>query len=121
MERVKKETTTATKGVLYRKIGGGSLRIDGKIIKPNQTFRIDPDKIPSAFKKSLICLEPEKESEITEIPMKKIIDETIYEKFPKTAKGWFGVRRVEDGKEISTKSMKEEAADALIEKLNSEE
>ena len=44
----------------WRKIGGGSLRyINGKIIKPNETFTAELKDIPPMFLKSLICLDVE--------------------------------------------------------------
>lgn len=106
-----------SKLVRYRKIGGGSLRIDGRIIKPNQTFSIDPDRIPKAFLSTLVCLEPDRLSEVLEIPVKKV-DTTFYEIREKTAKGWFGVYRRSDGKELTTKTLKEADAIAMVETLN---
>lgn len=44
----------------WRKIGGGSLRyINGKIIKPNETFTAALKDIPLSFLKSLVCLDKE--------------------------------------------------------------
>lgn len=35
--------------VLFRKLGGGSFRFGGKIIKPGQTFAARPEVLPKAF------------------------------------------------------------------------
>lgn len=58
MERTKKaQATTETDGkVWYKKIGGGSLRINGKIIKPGEKFRATPESIPKGFRDLLIPL-----------------------------------------------------------------
>ena len=40
--------------VRFRKDGGGSLRIKGRIIKPGQVVEINPADIPSAFRDTLI-------------------------------------------------------------------
>lgn len=116
MER-KKEIS---KGLRWKKLGGGSLRyINGKIIKPNETFVAELKDIPPMFLKSLECLDKDKLEEVM-VSDQKLIEagEVLYEKRPKTAKGWFGIYRVSDGKEMSESTLREEQADALVLKLN---
>jgi hypothetical protein len=43
--------------VKFKKIGGGSLLLRGRIIKPNEVFEADPEIIPKAFMNTLIPLE----------------------------------------------------------------
>ncbi len=43
--------------IWWRKTGGGSLRFNGKIIKPNEKFRARPDQIPKGFRDVIIPLE----------------------------------------------------------------
>lgn len=56
MERTKKagETSLTERKPSWRKIGGGSLRIGNKIIKPGQTFEAWPDEIKPAFRNLVI-------------------------------------------------------------------
>ena len=41
----------------WRKIGGGSLRLFGRIIKPNERFFAFTDEIPPSFRSSVVCLD----------------------------------------------------------------
>jgi hypothetical protein len=43
--------------VKYKKIGGGSLRLGGKIIKPGETFKAYPEDIPVSFRDLVIPVE----------------------------------------------------------------
>ena len=52
-EEIKKEVVEEVKVELppwWQKVGGGSFRMGGKIIKPNQKFRAWPNEIPKAFR-----------------------------------------------------------------------
>lgn len=53
MERTKQPAKD--KRIRWKKIGGGSLVIGKRIIKPNQEFRARPDEIPKGF---LDCIKP---------------------------------------------------------------
>lgn len=59
MERVSKSEPKANvaKKVKYRKVGGGSLRLNNRIIPPGGTFEAYPEEIPAAFKDLVIPLE----------------------------------------------------------------
>lgn len=53
------ESENAKKLIRWRKTGGGSLRLAGRIIKPGQSFTAYLDEIPKAFIQSLECLDKE--------------------------------------------------------------
>lgn len=63
--------------IRFRKIGGGSLRLFGRIIKPGEVFTASPSQIPPAFRDLIIPLDeirpvnpvPEK---IVEVPQYKL-------------------------------------------------
>ena len=57
MERSKQPAQTNDGKIWWKKIGGGSLRIHRKIIKPNQRFRARPDEISERFRDVIIPLE----------------------------------------------------------------
>ena len=54
MKRTRELTTNELK---YRKLGGGSLRLLGRIIKPGEIFYADPDDLPASFADVLECLD----------------------------------------------------------------
>jgi hypothetical protein len=58
MERTKKveENQAGEQLVRFRKIGGGSLRFMGKMIKPGQEFKAYPYQIPVAFRDVIIAV-----------------------------------------------------------------
>lgn len=56
MERTK--TTKQPEGLQWRKLGGGSLRLNGQIIKPNQVFWAALEDVPTSFLDCLECLSP---------------------------------------------------------------
>lgn len=55
----------------WKKVGGGVLRIDGQIIKPNQEFWATMESIPKSFMDCLICLEGTKKIEEVKAADKK--------------------------------------------------
>lgn len=46
------------KKIRYQKLGGGSLRMLNRIIKPNQIFSAYPEEIPEAFNRWIKPLDP---------------------------------------------------------------
>ena len=55
MERTKTvQETSKEKKPLWKKIGGGSLRLGGRIIKPGQVFEANPEEISKGFRKLVI-------------------------------------------------------------------
>ncbi len=99
--------------IMWKKVGGGSLRLNGKIIKPGQQFRAHPNAIPAAFKDLIIPLEsiPKKD----EPPM--IVTKTVYEIKPRgKSKSLFDVVD-KNGKVLNEKALTKEVAQKLVEDL----
>jgi len=80
------------KKLWYRKLGGGSLRFQGRIIKPNERFQSYPEDIPEAFKDLLQCIDSPIVQKAAELP-KKVYDvkEVIFELLEKESGKWFVV------------------------------
>lgn len=59
MERTKKQTEVVdSPKKRFKKIGGGFFRLStGRIIKPNEIFSVEPEKIPVAFRDTVVCLD----------------------------------------------------------------
>ena len=69
----------------WRKNGGGSLRLFGKIIKPGQIFYAKEKDISDAFRDIIECLEPEKLLEKIEKEI-VVIEEEVEKVFYKLKK-----------------------------------
>lgn len=69
MERKKKQLEPKKGQVLYQKIGGGSLRIGGLIIKPGEKFLMDEGRLPEAF---MDCVEELDAAGTASKPKKKV-------------------------------------------------
>jgi hypothetical protein len=121
MERVKSEVTEGKPK--WKKVGGGSLRIGKKIIKPNEVFEAFPDEISPAFRNMVI---PFSGDANFKTPARKIEEPTVkkeditklsytIEPHGKSAL-WFDVVDAQ-GKVMNTKSLKKEFAEKLVEDL----
>jgi len=116
MERTKKPEVRADGKIRYKKIGGGSLRINRQIIKPGQIFLAYPDDIKEGWKDVVIPLD--------DLP---ITDQTPGELMPgKEAEFFLSPRgksnlwyNVVDskGKILNDKALKKAVAEQLIEDL----
>ena len=123
-----------SKTIKYRKIGGGSLRWNGRIIKPNEIFRARPEEVPLAFRKYVVALEdvpdapdiipvkaftahrkPSTQKEVT--AAKKVI-KYVVEKRAAGKSGWWDVLNTVSGKNINDKGLRESAAKQLAQELN---
>ena len=113
MERTRKAT-----GVLHwKKIGGGTLRLPGRIIKPNQKFHARRSEIPDAFIKSLICLDEEElQQEAAAEEKKMAAPEGLYEMKPRGV-GWWDVVKKGDTKPINEKGLRKPDAEELLSSL----
>jgi hypothetical protein len=126
MERTKKkEVSTDTENTpkvapQFRKKGGGSLRLAGKIIKPGQIFRMWPNEIPKSFRDLVEPLDPNTNWEETEAKAKKL---------PKGVKTKYSVQSREgsktefdvvnsDHKVLNDKPLSKEVAEQFIEDLD---
>jgi len=132
MERTKNVNTEVTdpdEGKLrFRKIGGGSLRLKNRIIKPGQMFKAFPEEIPSAFRDVIISVdknvvwEKVQEQSQGKIPEKALpplveIAKPVYTVQPH-GKSLFLFDVVDGkGKVLNEKSLKKEVADQLVEDL----
>lgn len=122
--------------VKYKKIGGGSLRINGQIIKPNQTFYAYPHQL-SAWENVVDCLEPDKLPEnehyedVTRFKLEPKENQREYKDDEKIAdkdeameksddefdikdrgRGWYDVVNVQSGKAINENALRiQEAKD----------
>jgi len=115
MEPIKKAKARTDGRILYRKIGGGSLRIHRKIIKPNEKFYAFPADVAN-FKNVVQPLEDIPKADAVE---EKEIEGTIpkYRAVPRgKSKLWFDV--VGPGEKVlNDKALKKDAAEKLIEDL----
>jgi len=59
-----------------KKVGGGSLRMPNRIIKPNETFWARRDEIPDVFMSSLILLDDSPQSRVRR---RRLKEESTYE------------------------------------------
>ncbi len=94
----------------YKKIGGGSLRFDGKIIKPNQTFFALKDKIPLGFKDVVI---PVAELKFKKSTVKKVSKYKLVNIKGKV--GWFDIY---DGKKkLNEKALNRKEGEKMLKSL----
>jgi hypothetical protein len=116
MERVKKVSVEETEEPILRwtKIGGGSLWINGHIIKPGQTFNAKQSEIPTAFADQVVCADtiPPKPAN-PPVPGKK----ATYTLAPKGNSTTLYNVVNEAGKVLNEKGLTKEKAEALIQDL----
>lgn len=116
MERTKKVGGQEEQKPSWRKIGGGSLRIGNRIIKPGQTFTAWPDEIKPAFRSLVIpvsgdaSFDDAKAKEVSPTAGVK----PVY-KIQPHGKSLFLFDIVDaNGKVLNEKSLKKEVAEKLI-------
>lgn len=129
MERTKKQNDQVqeTGEIHWKKIGGGSFRHKGKIIKPGQTFLAKPEEIPATFRNVIIPLDnvptpskpyapsvkkPEKPAYTKVEVAKEDLDSTF-----DPEQKWWNVKNA-SGKVINQLPLSDEKATALINDLN---
>ena len=114
MERTKSVGSTPQKP-LWKKIGGGSLRIGNRIIKPNQTFDAYPEEISPGFRNLVIPVSADA-SFAKEAPREPKPEEVVKEKYAVQPRGesklWFDVVDG-SGKVLNEKALKKDMADQL--------
>lgn len=100
----------------WKKIGGGSLRLRNRIIKPGEVFQAALTDIPKAFMDCLICMDPDdlaKEEEIV-----YAADKNIPDQFSLIEVGnelWDVINK--EGKAINEEPLLKEDAEALLNTL----
>ena len=127
MERTKEKTKAPTgdNEITWRKIGRGSLRFKGRIIKPGENFKARPSELSDSIRRFLMPLgevvekaskaqEPDKKAELTEfikVPRGKsklwydvVNTKVVTEEFPK-------------GKPMNEKALTKDKAEAFIASL----
>lgn len=57
MERTKNPIKMEEEKIRWKKLGGGSLHLKNRLIKPNEVFKAYPSEIPAAFRDQVIPLE----------------------------------------------------------------
>jgi hypothetical protein len=121
MERTKAAGTVLEKP-WWQKVGGGSLRMGNKIIKPGQKFQADPEEISESFRNFVIPVSANATFKTTSHLQEKKEVKVAAPVYEKQLHGkslfLFDVVNTTTGKVQNTKSMKEEAADKLIEDLS---
>jgi hypothetical protein len=117
MERTKNVTTGKPR---WQKVGGGSLRIGNRIIKPGQIFEALPEEIVPSFRKFVIPLSGDANFKKVE-EKETIVIKGIKSKFTMQPHGkslfLFDVVDA-NGKVINEKSLKKDVAEKLIEDLS---
>ncbi len=114
MERTKVIESKSPKPT-WKKIGGGSLRIGNRIIKPNQTFEAYPEEISPSFRNLIIPVSADA-SFAKSTPREPTPEEVVKEKYTVKPRGeskvWFDVID-SNGKVLNEKALKKETADQL--------
>ncbi|MHC4123660.1 MAG: hypothetical protein ACYSSI_08825 [Planctomycetota bacterium] len=112
-------TTTdvpAGEKIWWKKLGGGSLRLgNGKIIKPNETFRATVEELPKlAVKSKRVVPVSGKLPEKKEDPVKSATGYALKEK----GVGWFDIINMQTEKPFNEKSLRKTEAAKLLAELS---
>ncbi len=96
----------------WRKIGGGSLRLPNRIIKPGQVFKAFEEDIPKAFRNVVERISTVEKPEV-KLPIKKL----TYKSVP--VEGEEGLFNIVDsrGKQVNEEPLTEEVATEMIKTL----
>lgn len=119
MERTKIVETEDQLKPRWKKLGGGSLRIGNRIIKPGQIFRANPEEIAKGFRNMVMPLDKEgvewKEKENPQQNPSPIEGKKPEFKLQPHGKSLYLFDIIDDkGKVINEKSLKKEVAEQLI-------
>lgn len=108
------------KKIRFRKLGGGSLRMPGRIIKPNQVFSAYPDEIPPGFRDVVKPVDKSEvfkpESEKEEIAQMESVEPNYYKQHK--GAGVYDIYREGDDKLMSSGVKGKQATDRILEQLN---
>jgi len=112
----------------FKKIGGGSLRLNGKIIKPNEVFTAKKEEIPASLRNVIVPLGTtwsnidsdgfQGVNEVKKFPEeeKKEIEQAVpkYLVVPRgNSNSWFDVVNAQTGKPINEKALRKDVAEQL--------
>jgi len=103
----------------WKKIGGGSLHWNNRIIKPGETFEAALEDLPKAFMDTLECLEPNELQKVTEKQTRESQTIEILYKLEE-ADGSEDLYNVvnEEGKAINEAPLPKESAEELLNAVN---
>jgi hypothetical protein len=113
---VAEQTLPTDNRIWWRKVGGGSLRIGKRIIKPNEKFQASPEDIKPAFRDLVVPLEDVPEIAGNKVPT---VIKSEYKLQPRgKSNTWFDVVD-KNGKVLNDKGMQKDKAEKLIKDLES--
>ncbi len=104
------------RAIRYRKIGGGSLRLGKRIIKPNQEFYAYEDEIPPIFLQRLQVLDKVEDKEHTAQTCENACNITNLE-IQARGSGWFDIVNTVSGKKLNEQALRVEEAYKLLKEL----
>jgi len=108
------------KKIRYKKIGGGSLRLNNRIIKPGQKFEAYPEDIPETARDLVVpadgavAMWPNERAKVIQEDIKGA--KPIYTTRQRDNTEWWDIYDV-NGKKINEKGLPKEAAEKLIQNL----
>jgi len=117
MERTKNPGTNLGSEVIHwKKVGGGSFRFKGRIIKPGQKFKATAEEIPKAFRDVVIALEDIPGTMKVPPPPENVV-EPVFTIRSRGSGGWYDVTDA-NGKALNEKALKKEIAEKLVKDLS---
>jgi len=117
MERtINPKDDTGPKRVLWKKVGGGSLRFKGRIIKPGEKFKATEEEIPKAFRDTVIALENIVGTMKLPPPPENVV-EPVFTVRSRGSGGWYDVVDAND-KALNEKALKKDIAEKLVKDLS---
>ena len=108
--------------VRFKKVGGGSLRLHNRIIKPGQIFIANPSDIPKSFRDLVITLDKnvkweEVKSTTPPVPITPaVVTKPVYVVKRREGTQWYDVLDGQ-GKVLNVKGLKKEVAQNFVEDL----
>lgn len=121
MERKQNAEEKTPTTSMFKKVGGGSLRLGNRIIKPGQIFEADPNTIPKGVRDLLIPMTGDMEvwkDEKEKTPEPIDIVKPVYKLVPHGKSPYLYDIVDDKGKVLNEKSLKKEVAEDLMQKLN---
>ncbi len=116
MKRTNDVSNDTEKVIRWKKVGGGSLRFKGGIIKPGQKFRATESEIPKSFRDSVVPLqELPGTAKKPGVPQHKVV-EPVYTVKSRGSGGWYDVVDAK-GKALNEKALKKDIAEKLVKDL----
>jgi hypothetical protein len=102
--------------IWFQKKGGGSLRIFGRIIKPNEKFKARPQDIPESFKDIIVPLEKYDVAEEVSVKQPAKLVNPVYTSKLREGTDLYDVVDSK-GKVLNDKALPKDVADRLISDL----